>query len=678
VSAPHAAPGTLGYDRALEWKEPPSSDESGLRGWSVVRAAGTPAASWLALARIGQVRLHLAPPGTLGDARWLYSEPVIAAKRGNPTRGGYVGVDGRVRTAEVHRPPIQIAATVTAAAPPAPPATDGSAPVQGRPPMPARTSGARSVFAPRPAPPPSPPTRQAPEIRVAVIDVSFDNLALLGASNQARLDGPFIARLGPEPPPPPRPLSASAGHGAAMAGIILHEVAGARVGLFQIPGAAGAVPAYAAATYLAIAVAQSVECWRADVVVIAMSDGAWGTPRHLREVLREAARGGRGGRGTSIFCSVGDPSKNHSHADDSAALGADDLASQPWVLAVAACDQRGRWQRAEFEYRDAGAPGATYNRLGPSVALAASGEARRYGDRIAADDSSQASALAAAAAARVLAAAPETHLDPLRAILTITADVAAISDGGRGLAGGAFEGRDRLGHSFKLGYGRVNAAAATLGARDPIALALLATRPCPDACDGAPSFAQRLAEGWEAALRRWLDGARAVDGESGLAAGYARVRGALVGCALQSRPAWEALIWLARHLRAVAESGCGSWFSAAQDHGALIDRIRHAAEVLAQALPPNQRDAARWLARLEAALGDPAEASGQMVAGVVAVAVGRAMERALMLQTRPDFVSDSSPAMPTRMDADNNQPRSEGAQQRHGRCLGNDGKEATS
>ena len=88
-----------------------------------------------------------------------------------------------------------------------------------------------------------------------------------------------------------------------------------------------------------------MESWRADVVLIAMSDGAWGIPGYLRDVLREAARLGRGGRGTPIFCSVGDPSRNHSREDDSAALGADDLASQPWVHAIAACDRQGQWYR---------------------------------------------------------------------------------------------------------------------------------------------------------------------------------------------------------------------------------------------------------------------------------------------------------------------------------------------
>jgi len=61
-------------------------------------------------------------------------------------------------------------------------------------------------------------------------------------------------------------------------------------------------------------------------VLIAMSDGAWGTPRHLRGT--RAARWGWRTPGAAdagvvvIVCSVGDPSKNHSRAEDSAANSA--------------------------------------------------------------------------------------------------------------------------------------------------------------------------------------------------------------------------------------------------------------------------------------------------------------------------------------------------------------------
>src|SRR4029077_14519059 len=124
--------------------------------------------------------------------------------------------------------------------------------------------------------------------------------------------------------------------------------------------------------------------------------------------------------------------------------------------------------------------GATYNRFGPAVALSAPGEPRRYGGRVAADDSSQAWALAAAAAARVLGVNRELSAVELRALLALTADVPPVVDGGRGLCANLFDARDRLGHSLRLGCGVVKARAACLAAADPICLALLATRPVPD------------------------------------------------------------------------------------------------------------------------------------------------------------------------------------------------------
>src|SRR5262249_20267324 len=158
--------------------------------------------------------------------------------------------------------------------------------------------------------------------------------------------------------------------------------------------------------------------------------------------------------------------------------------SQPWVIAAAACDDAGRWLRARFDYQDVGSPGATYNRFGPSVALAAPGESRVFGGVLAADDSNQAAALVAAAAAAGLQEAPDTTADDLRALLTLTASASKNIDGSIGLASSVCDGRDRLGHSFKVGYGRVDASAAALAAADPIAFAIFATRRCPDPADG--------------------------------------------------------------------------------------------------------------------------------------------------------------------------------------------------
>ena len=52
------------------------------------------------------------------------------------------------------------------------------------------------------------------------------------------------------------------------------------------------------------------------------------------------------------------PSRNHARQDDSAVLGADDLASQPWVQAIAACDRAGAWYRVYTGYESPGIGGA--------------------------------------------------------------------------------------------------------------------------------------------------------------------------------------------------------------------------------------------------------------------------------------------------------------------------------
>jgi hypothetical protein len=550
------------YDRELEWNELPTSSERSYTRWTVVRAAGAPAAAWWPLARIGRVALHLAPPGTEMDAPVLSATPAVAAKRGRRGSGDYAGVDGHVGLADRH---LEENDGVCANDSPAPPH----------------------------APQCPPAGAGAGRIRVAVVDVSFDNLEALGA---AVFDGPMLVGLPGERDTPTSVVAP--GHGTMMAGVVLADAPDAHVGLFQIAGVAGAARPYLATADLAAAVAAAVEGWRADVVLIAMSDGAWGTPSYLSDVLREAARCGRGGRGAAIFCSVGDPSRNHVRQIDSAALGADDLASQPWVQAIAACDQRGRWYRTYARYGDG--LGATYNRLGPAVALAASGEPRRWSERIAADDSSQASALAAAAAARVLAANPDLSVVELRALLALTADVPSDVDDGRGLAAGAFDGRDRMGHSFKLGHGVVNPRAASLAAVDPICLALLATRTVPDP-DPAPAGegggrALALARAWRAALLRETHGPAAA-----LARAYAQIAPPVSRLFLTSLPVQQALGWLARHVRALCDAAdLATW--RAQDHGALVQQIRYALEIVGESLPSGEGPAMAALQDLQEAI----------------------------------------------------------------------------
>jgi len=554
----------VGYQRELEWNEPPSPAERRYARWTVVRAAGAPAASWWPLARIGAVDLYLASPGSEHDAPSLSVTRLIAGKRGRRGSGDYVGVDGDVQTDGFE---IATAADVPARPYPFPPTAIGS-----------------------------------DAIRVAVVDVSFDKLAALPSA----VEGPIRVGLpGDEGDAGSTRPAIGPGHGTAMAGVVLAECPGACVGLFQIPGVAAAARPYLAPADLAAAVAAAVGAWQADVVLIAMSDGAWGTPRYLREVLREAARCGRRGRGASIFCSVGDPSRNHVRQDDSAALGADDLASQPWVYAVAACDSQGGWYRVYPGYECPGPAngnagntgnGATYNRLGPAVALAALGEPRRWSEHIAADDSSQASAVAAAAAARVLQKNRDLSAVELRALLALTADVPGAIDDGRGLAAGTLDARDRLGHSLKIGHGVVNARAARLAAADPVCLALLATRAVPEGGHRSPALA--LARAWRLGVRR------AARRPNPLARAYLRLAGRVSRLFLTSLPVQEALCWLARHVRALSESARWTFWQG-QDHGALIERIRHACETVREALGPDDGVTDAGLQLLETALADP-------------------------------------------------------------------------
>ena len=223
--------------------------------------------------------------------------------------------------------------------------------------------------------------------------------------------------------------------------------------------------------------------------------------------------------------------------------------------------------------------------------------------------------MVAGAAARVLQSNRDLSAVELRALLALTADVPGAVDGGRGLAAGVFDARDRLGHNFKIGHGVVNAQAGCLAAADPICLALLATRAVPD---GAPhpsplprggegerggegkgeSPSLVLARAWRSAVRR------AARRGNVHARRYLRLAGRLSRLFLTSLAVQEALCWLARHLRALAEAGrWGFW--QAQHHGALVERIRHACEAAREALGPDDGATAAGLQLIETALADP-------------------------------------------------------------------------
>jgi hypothetical protein len=184
----------------------------------------------------------------------------------------------------------------------------------------------------------------------------------------------------------------------------------------------------------------------------------------------------------------------------------------------------------------------------------------------------------------------------LRALLALTADVPGAIDDGRGLAAGTLDARDRLGHSLKIGHGVVNARAARLAAADPICLALLATRAVPEGGHRSPALA--LARAWRRGVRR------AARRPNPLARAYLRLAGRVSRLFLTSLPVQEALCWLARHVRALSESARWTFWQG-QDHGALIERIRHACETVREALGPDDGVTETGLQLLETALADP-------------------------------------------------------------------------
>ena len=254
------------------------------------------------------------------------------------------------------------------------------------------------------------PRRRASRARFAspIVDVSFENLdALRRPRRRRRGRGRPLRRSactderGAAAAARARPVTAP-----AWRAIVLAEVPAARVGLFRIPAVAGAARPYLAPTDLARRSPPPSSAGRRTSCSIAMSDGAWGTPRHLRDVLREAARTGRGGRGAVDLLlgrrSVAQPCPRAATAPRWAPTISP---ASPGCEAVAACD-RARPLVPRLSRIRRGAPAR------PTTASARRSRWRRRASRaaaasrIAADDSSQATALAAAAAARVLAREP--------------------------------------------------------------------------------------------------------------------------------------------------------------------------------------------------------------------------------------------------------------------------------
>jgi hypothetical protein len=592
VSLNHRRPRDPGYDRRLVVPDDPPSEQL-LRMYGeleVVLMRGPLPPERKPLCSLGELHLLLAPRGTLGPApRIVCREPVICWKRG-VAEGDFAGIDDAVCTSEfwvddglrASRGAIRFSRwSMGGGGGP----EDTCAEPELLPEAPRRLGEALHLIGlprvrslSRPA---------MPRVRVALIDTSFSGLMSLEIASRLPRQAAAVQPGLEYPLPPHPPIQSSLGHGAAMAAVLLHALGTAEFEFrfFRLAHDDQAIGnrdrGWLDATALTVALGRAVGEWGADVVAIPLSEGSWGTPGHLRALLREAWRTGRAGRGTIILCSVGSPDSNNDAPDAGAscALGADELASQPWVMAVAASDEEARWYRRYLRVE-----GSTFpvNRFGPAVAFSAPGAVYMLDEVGGVDDSSLASMLAAAAAAWVLRFNPALTVAEVRALLQRTCDIPPVVDDGPGLAAEHFNRWDRTGHGFKPGAGRVNALAAVLAAADPICHALLMTRstsgriPTPGVADSDPAMLRALA--WF----EWTSSPSSTPGYPGHAlwSRYRTLRGQLSRLLLRSLALQEALAWLARHLMTLWTAETEPSHTGAADHRALLYRLQDTLRVL--------------------------------------------------------------------------------------------------
>lgn len=581
----------MGYDRRVTVPDDPPSEE-------LLRMYGSKVAVVLRgpvplgrepLCSVGEVHLLLAERNEVkGGPDILALDPVICWKRGVAPAGAtggeedFAGIDDAVCTPEfwtdAARDGEQVRPLATALKAFRAPRTSGPPTfglgnrtlreglhVMGLP-------QARSLLKPQPATAP---------VRIALIDSSF--AGPIGSVLPASQSGDAVAiEPGLEYPADSeaRP-NEELGHGSVLAAALAEALGpGCEFRYYRLAHREGALACgWLDATALAVALGRA-GAWGADVIIVPMSEGHWGCPEHLRVILRELWRTGRKGKGIPVFCSVGSSDKNHtaSNSGSSSALGADDLASQAWVQAVAATDEEGRWYRRYLRVEESTSP---LGRFGPGVALSALGAVHVHASAGGMDDTSLASCLVAATGALVLQANPELTVVELRALLQRTCDVPPVVDDGPGRAAEHFNAWDRQGHNFKLGSGRVNALAAVLAAADPVCQALLMTRPSPGrvptlaVADSDPALRRALA---------WFQWARAKEGTEpagSLLARYLALRGRMARLLVQSLALQDAVGWVARHLMAVWVAEVEPSRAGPQpDHRALLFRLRDTLQML--------------------------------------------------------------------------------------------------
>ncbi len=589
-----------GYHLLRQLDVAPSADDLPYQDFSIVSplpgADGRPLpvpSSWVPFPSVGEERLYVSPSLDEGALPARFIQPLVCRRRGHPAAGvGYIGVDSQVWMGERYvpqpssheLPPPSVAEQLEIGLP--------------RPRISVETL-LRAIGLDSPI---SPALgwdghSRAP-VRVAVIDTDCGGWGALRGTDEAALHLTPTAQWPrfPRSQQSPERLQPMVGHGVVMAAAVEAVAPDVRIGLFEIPFAHAS---YVHGTDLAAALARAVGEWGADVVLVAMAHGGWGTPAHLRAILRGCARSGRRGRGAIIVCCTGRIDQNRDLHGDSTVLAGDDFNAQPWVIPVAACGLMGGWYRVH---------GHPLGRQGPSVELCAPGELVTFPSVGAADDSSLAAALVAGTAARLVATNPALSLVELRHLLRATALELPSENNpaAPGLESDRFNEWDRTGHNFKLGHGRVDALGACLAAADPICYALVATRH-PLSAQPGPCTSGVEVE----AARNWDSHLRNLASQSDLARRYLALRGHLVPLVLCTPALQDALFWLARHLRALRLHGPPSWPDDGTDHGALNARCLHVLEVLGGLMEQTLtnvpvKEVSQWLYELVRLLEDSA------------------------------------------------------------------------
>lgn len=416
-------------------------------------------------------------------------------------------------------------------------------------------------------------------------------------------------------------------HGTLMAHVIADILNGTNVQIRRIQIPSHPTSSYLTPVDLAVAIAEAVAPRQspelgtttpppADIILIPLSSGQFGTPPFLDAIVTAAAREGRSGKGAIIVCSTGSPKDNEQAVPmggfganrgsftpsprDSAAHGADELGAHPDVLLVGPCNLSGGWLR-RYGTRPVMTPPDQFRaetgitgRMGPSVDISAPGQCTIVEtlDSIT-DESSLASAIVAGVVGQLLLANPFVSPHEVRHLIRQTAMVSPEVDVNYGPEARCHSSFGRDGLNFKVGAGMVNALALVLASRDPFCHMLLhvaAPAPPPPDVDAVLADPALLIARW---FDRWI---RIQPATNRLALGYRELRPSLVRLLMNSWALREELGWIARHLFAVfTHDGNQTWFTPFKgtptNHGALLRRARRLVRTLRFEL---ERDGGRF------------------------------------------------------------------------------------